>query len=219
MMTCAALFALAALQDTVPSKDLAARLNVRGALLSSEDFAGPELGAEWKRAHGSWTIVDGALRGKELAEDNHAAVLKHALPAKDVVLQFSFKFDGAKQATCSFDGKGHICRVILTPSGFSLRRDVPKNGAEKPQTLAKAELDLKPGTWHTMLIEIRGKEFLAQVDDRATAVAEHEGIALDKTTFGFPVVGDGFIVDAVRVWEAQPNPAWPAEKAKLDSKP
>jgi hypothetical protein len=218
-MTLAAVVVLLALQDPAPAKDLAARLSIRGALLYAEDFAGPELGTEWKRAHGSWTIVDGALRGKELAEDKHAAVIKHALPAKDFVLQFAFKFDGAKQATCSFDGKGHICRVILTPQGFSLRRDVPKSGAEKPQTLAKAEIELKPGTRHTMLIEIRGKEFLAQVDDLATAVGEHEGIALDKSTFGFPVSGDGFVVDSVRVWEAQPNPAWPAEKAKLGFKP
>jgi hypothetical protein len=161
-------------------------------------------------------VVDGALRGKELAADNHAAVLKRAIPAKDVVMQLSFRFDGAKQASVSFDGKGHVCRVVLTPTGFTIRRDVAKG--EKPVTLGKGAADFKPGEWHRLLIEIRGDEFLAQVDDKVWAVGQNEGIAADKSTFGFPVAGESFSVDSIRIWEALPNPAWPDEKSKLVSK-
>ncbi len=216
MMLTACVLALA-LQEA--PADLASRLSLRGKLLFSEDFGGAEVPADWKKSKGEWTIADGALRGKELAADKHAAVIKHPLPAKDFLLQFSFKLDGAKQATCSFDGKGHICRVILTPQGFTLRRDVPKNGDEKPQTLAKGAVELKAGEWHRLLIEIRGREFLAQVDDKVVAFGEHDGVALDKSTFGFPVSGESFAVDSVRLWESLPNPNWPAEKAKLAGKP
>jgi hypothetical protein len=213
MMTMMALVLV--LQDA--PADLATKLCVRGKLLLSEDFAAPELGVDWKKSKGEWAVVDGALRGKELAADAHAAVLKRALPAKDAVIQLSFRFDGAKQASVSFDGKGHVCRVILTPAGFTLRRDAAKG--EKPLPLAKAAADFKPGEWHRLLIEIRGGEFLAQVDDKTWAFGQDDGVAAEKTTFGFPVSGDSFSVDSLRIWEALPNPAWPDEKFKLPGKP
>jgi len=197
-----------------PPKDLATNLTVRGKLLCSEDFSAAELSKDWKVAKGKWEIADGALQGAELASDLHAAVLKHALPSKDVVLQFSFKFDGAKSLACSFDGKGHVCRVVLSPAGFQVRRDVAKGSGEKPVVLGKAAIDLT-GERHTMLIEILGKEMLAQVDDKVFAFGENDGVEADKKTFGFPTSGESIRIDDVRVWEATPNPDWPANKQKL----
>jgi hypothetical protein len=200
-----------------PRKDLTANLCVRGKLLFSDDFSGKELAAEWKVAKGKWEVADGALKGAELAADSHAAVLKHALPAKNFVLQFSFAFDGAKRASCSFDGKGHVCRVNLTPQGFALQRDVAKDSGEKPSALGKGTIELKAGEWHTMLVEVQGKEMLAQVDDKVFAFGEHAGVEADKTTFGFPTSGESIRVDDVRLWEATPNPDWAANKQKLAS--
>jgi hypothetical protein len=197
-----------------PRKDLAANLCVRGKLLFSDDFSAAELSKEWKIAKGKWEIADGALKGSELAADMHAAVIKHALPSKNVVLQFSFKFDGAKNLACSFDGKGHVCRVALSPAGFQLRRDVAKDSGEKPVVLGKAAIDLR-GDWHTMLVEIQGREMLAQVDDKAFAFGENEGVDAGKATFGFPSSGESVRIREIRVWEAGPNPDWPANKEKL----
>jgi len=213
------LFALPSFgQDQKPErKDLTANLCVRGKLLFSDDFSGSELSKEWKIAKGKWEILQGALRGSEIATDQHAAVIKHALPGKNVVLQFKFRFLGAKTAACSFDGKGHVCRVVLNSQGFTLRRDVAKDSGEKPATLGKGEVELKPEEWHTMLIEIQGKEMLAQVDDKVFAFGEHAGVDNDKATFGFPVSGESFVVGDVRVWEASPSPDWPANRQKLAS--
>jgi hypothetical protein len=208
---------LAGMQEAGP-KELRANLCVRGKLLFSDDFAG-ELSKEWKVAKGKWEVVEGALRGSELAADQHAAVIKHALPSKNFVLQFSFKFDGAKGAACSFDGKGHVCRVRLAPQGFTLVRDVPKDGGEKPSVLGKGAIDFKPGEWHTMLVEVQGKEMLAQVDDKVFAFGEHAGVDQEKATFGFPVTGESLAVKGVRIWEAQPNPDWAANKSKLGTTP
>jgi hypothetical protein len=200
-------------------KDLQANLSVRGKLLFSDDFQSGPLSKEWKVAKGKWEVVDGAMKGVEVAADMHAAVVKHPIAFKDIVLQFSFKLEGAKRATCSFDGKGHVCRVILSPAGFTLQKDGTKDGAEKPSQLGKGTIDLKPGAWHRMLIEIRGKEMLAQVDDQVFAFGEHAGIEQDKASFGFPVSGEALIVDDVKVWEALPNPDWSAAKEKLARKP
>ena len=56
---------------------------------------------------------------------------------------------------------------------------------------------------------------LAQVDDRAFAFGESERVSLDKKTFGFPVAGEAFIVDKIRIWEASPHPKWAESKSKL----
>jgi hypothetical protein len=199
-----------------PRKDLVANLCVRGKLLFSDDFSAAELSKEWKVAKGKWEVADGTLKGSELAADMHAAVIKHALPSKNVVLQFSFKFDGAKSLACSFDGKGHVCRVTLSPAGFQVRRDVAKDSGEKPVVLGKAAIDLK-GDWHTMLVEIQGKEILAQVDDKAFAFGENDGVDAGKATFGFPTSGESIRIREFRLWEAGPNPDWPASREKLAS--
>jgi hypothetical protein len=198
-----------------PRKDLATNLSVRGKLVFSDDFSGPELSKEWKVAKGKWEIVDGTLKGTELPSDNHAAVIKHPLPARNVVLQFSFQFNGARSLALSFDGKGHVCRVTLSPTGFQVVRNVPKDGGEKPAILGKGAIDLKAGEWHALLVEIQGREMLAQVDDKVFAFGENDGIDLQKTTFGFPTGGESIRIDDVRVWEATPNPDWPSLREKL----
>jgi len=209
------LAAAGAAQDE--AKELTANLSVRGKLAFSEDFSAKELPKDWKAGKGKWEVVDGALRGAELAADQHAAVIKHPLPGRHFILGFRFKFDGAKRAAVSFDGKGHVCRVLLTPQGFTLQKDGTKDGTEKPARLGTGTVDFKPGEWHSMLIEVQGKEMLAQVDDKVFAFGEHAGIDQDKSTFGFPVTGEGFVVDSIRVWEATPNPDWAANKQKLPS--
>lgn len=197
-------------------KDLAANLCVRGKLVFSDDFSKPELSKEWKVAKGKWELADGALKGSELASDMHAAVIKHAVPSKNLILQFSFKIEGAKGFACSFDGKGHVCRVLITSTGFQIRRDVAKGSGEKAPTLGKGEAALSEG-WHAMLIEIQGKEMLAQVDDKVFAFGENDGVDADKATFGFPTQGESIRIKDVRLWEATPNPDWSASKQKLAS--
>ena len=201
-----------------PRKDLATNLCVRGKPLFADDFAGTDLPAGWKVAKGKWTVADGVLKGSELAADMHAAVIKRALPFRNIVVQYSFKFEGAKRTALSMDGKGHVCRVTLTPQGFALQRDAAKDSGEKPTVLGKGTIEFKPGEWHTLLIEVQGKEMLAQVDDKVFAFGEHEGIDVDKASIGLPTGGESVIFDDVRAWEAQPNPDWPAAKAKLSGK-
>jgi hypothetical protein len=205
-------------QDAKPAevKDLTANLCVRGKLVFSEDFSKPELSKDWKVAKGKWEVVDGALKGSELASDMHAAVIKHAVPSKNLILQFSFNYEGAKGFSCSFDGKGHVCRVQLTPKGFQVVRNVEKGSGEKAPVLGKGEAALSDG-WHTMLVEIQGREMLAQVDDKVFAFGENEGVDADKTTFGFPTQGESIRIKDVRLWEATPNPDWAASKQKLAS--
>jgi hypothetical protein len=208
-----------------PAKDMPTLMCERGKLLFSDDFSGEKLSEEWKVALGQWEIVDGALKGVELAKDDHAAVIRHPMEYKNLIAQFCVKFDGGKATSfsCNKTGVGHVCRVSINPTGFSVNKDRPtKESKEEAKVLDTVKVELKKGEWYTVLVEILDEEMVASVttpDGRQTVTAfgEHSGVAQDKKTdFTFPVSGEAIYFDDVRVWEAQPTKKWKSTKKKLE---
>lgn len=188
----------------------------RGKLLFSDDLAQP-LSKEWKAAKGKWEVVDGAIRGSELKADLHGAVARHTVPFHNVVVQYSFKLEGAKTTTFSVNAtKGHLCRVLVTPTGFSVRKDdSDKTGPDQAAILEARTTPIKPGEWHTLVIEIQGKEMLASLDGKEVAFGEHAALDVPKANFGLTVAGESVSFKNLRVWEAQPSKGWEAAKARL----
>src|ERR1019366_6860037 len=93
-------------------------------------------------------------------------------------------------------------------------RDKPnEKSAEKAAVLDTQILDLKPGEWHTALIEVGGKTIVATIDGKVVAFGSHDAIDVDKTVFAFPVIGEGISLKAIHVWDATP-PADPAAALK-----
>lgn len=182
-------------------------LGEKGKVLFSDTFERTELGAEWAAAKGSWAVADGVLKGVEKAEDSHAAVLKHKIELKDFIAQFSFRFDGGKTTAFSLNGKGgHICRVMITPTGYSLKKDKPnKNSTEAGATLGTSKIEFKPGQWYTMLVEISGKKISAQVSGTDPVCGEHDGIDVPKLDVALPVGGEGVSFDNLTIWELTPK--------------
>jgi len=219
MLSCFAIFA-APLAGAEPAGDLTPVMTKRGKLLLSEDFAGGSIPSEWKVGKGTWEVKDGALKGREVAADQHAATIRRPLDLKNAIFQFSFKFDGGKTTHLSLnDSKGHVCRVTISEQGFQVRKDKPSKASdEKAELLASSQVPFKAGEWYTMLIELSGNELLAQVNDAHHAFGSAPGLERPKTNFGFPAAGDGIWFDNVKVWEAETNPAWPTAKAKLAAK-
>lgn len=179
----------------------------RGKLLVSDDFAGNALASEWRAAKGKWEVADGSARGAELKEDMHAAVIRRKVEFHDAVFQFSFRLGGAKATSLSLnDNKGHVCRVVINPSGFT----VVKDKSNKTSTDKSAQLDIQrvtitPETWHTMIVEVSGQRMLARLDNGATAYGEHAGIDVDKNDIGFTVGGQSTSFRNLRVWAAMPK--------------
>lgn len=208
-----------AIATALQAEDLKPVMCERGKLLLSEDFATGPLGADWRVLKGKWEIADGALKGAELASDSHAAVLGRDLKCRNLIAQFSFKFDGAKSAAFSLNfAKGHVCRIAITPAGFTVQKDkAGKNTEDKAAKLDTVKCAFAPGEWHTMLVEVCGKEMLACVDGKLAAFGAHDGIDVDKTSVRFPVVGDSVFIKNVRIWEAQPASGWEAAKKKLEA--
>lgn len=183
--------------------ELKPTLGERGKLIYSDDFERAEVGAEWTAPKGTWSIAAGVLKGVEKTEDTHAAVLKHKIELKDFVAQFSFRFDGGKSTAFSINGKGgHICRVAVTPTGLSVRKDKPnKKSTETGAVLGTANAIFNAGQWYTMLVEVRGKNFIAQATGAAPVGGEHDGIDIPKLDIAFPVGGDGVSFDNLKIWE------------------
>lgn len=193
-------------------------LAVPGKLLLSDDL-NADLGKDWKAAKGKWEVVEGAVRGSELKADMHGAVARRNVTIKDAVIEYSFKIDGTKQTTLSLNGaKGHVCRVIVRPTGISVQKDDQdgKDGPDKAVPLDTAEVTVKPGEWHTLVVELRGPDILATLDGKHTAFGSHAAIDVEKTNLGFTVAGEFASFRGLRVWDSTGTQKdWDATKAKL----
>lgn len=190
----------------------------RGKLLISEDFDKP-LGPAWKAAKGKWEVANGALRGEELPADKHGAVVRTNVKLRNVVVQYSFKLDGAKMTTFSInDAKGHNSRVLINGESFTARKDDHDHaGPDQAVLLQTVKTPVAAGEWHTLVIEIHGGEFLARLNGKQVAYGSHEQIDVAKTNVGLTVAGASASFKELRIWEATPKSDWASTKAKLAS--
>jgi len=201
-----------------PPKDMKTFMCKRGRLLFADDFSNGTLSDEWKILKGKWDIVGGALRGVELAEDDHAAVLKHDMTFRNLIVQFSFRFDGGKAMSFAFNNQnGHVCRLSITPNGFTVRKDKPRReSTEEGKNLDTCSVELEQGRWYTILLEMYEGQMLAYLNERYFALGEHEAIDVEKANFTLTVSGEGILFDDIRVWEALPNKRWKSTRKKFE---
>lgn len=206
---------LLSLQAADPTPQIAER----GKLVLSDDFNQSLDTKSWNVAKGKWEIADGALKGAEVKTDNHPGVVRHALAVGDCIIQYDVKLDGAKSTTLSVNTpKGHLCRVLINPTGFSAQKDDSDHeGPDKAVLFGRRALDFKPGQWHTVLAEIVGDTLVATVDGGNPIAGSQEMISQKKGNFGFTISGETVSVRNVRVWEATARSNSAEVKAKLIS--
>lgn len=221
-LTCATMLALTQLHAADP-KTL---MTERGKMLFSEDFAKPIQKAKmekskaptagWRVAKGKWENLDGALKGTEIKADMHGAVARYPLEFKDVIIQYDVRVDGCKMTTLSInDAKEHVCRVLINKDGFTAQKDDHDHaGPDKAVKFGTAKMDIKPGEWKTVVMELKGKEMVAHIDGKAVAGAD-DMIDVSKANFGFTVSGESASFRNLKVWEALPNDGWSKTKSKL----
>ena len=190
-----------------------------GKLLFSDDLSGKP-GPAWRVAKGKWESADGGLRAGELKADMHGAVMRHIMPFRNAVIQYSFRLDGARQTTLSINAaKGHLCRVLINADGFTVRKDDSDHaGPDRPVVFETKKTSIKPGTWHTLVVELYGKEMVATLDGEHVAFGGHDALDADKANLGLTVAGESAAFKDLRVWEASANKTWDATKAKLRAK-
>lgn len=172
-------------------------------------------GAPWRAAKGQWEVADGAWRGSEKAEDNHGAVIRLPNKLPDFVIEYEFKFEGAKSTTLSINAvKDHMARISITPNAVTVQRDDNDHeGPDKAVVFARFPAQLSSG-WHKVRMEMVGDTLLGQVDELA-AWGSNDLFKQERANPGFTVAGQSVAFRNLKISEATLNPAWDSVKATL----
>lgn len=175
----------------------------------------------WRMTPGKWEFSENGLTGVEVAADDHAAVMKQALPLKDVIIEFDVLLGETKSAMFGIDdAKDHVCRVTLTKSSFQARKDDNDHeGSDVAKPFNSISEDFETDEWHTVRIELLGEEMLAQTGDYIS-LGTDPLLATEKAKWGFIVSGEQAGFRDLTIWEALPNEEWekagPRLRRKLD---
>lgn len=170
----------------------------------------------WKAVKGKWELVDGALRGSELMADKHGAVTRLPIRLEDFVLEYEFKFEGARVTSLSINAvKDHMARISISPFMVTFQRDDNDHqGPDKAVLFARFKVDLKSGVWHKVRLEMVGDSMYGQVDDWK-AWGASELFKTPKTAPGFTVAGESVDFRNLIIREASLNPGWKVIRSSL----
>lgn len=172
-------------------------------------------GAPWKAAKGKWELVEGVTRGSELEADKHGAVTRLPNKLQDFVVEYEFKFEGARSTSLSINAvKDHMARISITPKSVAIQRDDNDHeGPDKAVVFARFPTELAPG-WHKVRMEMVGDTMLGKVDD-LVAWGTSDLFKTEKAAPGFTVAGQSVDFRNLTIREATLNPAWEEVKATL----
>lgn len=152
----------------------------------SEDFQ--TLGKEWKSNLGTWTAKEGVLRGFQSGKRNHGPSLNRRIDQRNFRLEWEFRMEGK----AAFSGlgfnrstKGHLLHLVTGRKGVKLIAH-PGEGEETVYPIQDAQ-PLSANEWHHAVLEIRGPNFLLEINGRKLS-AEHPCIAEVKGTL---ILGGG----------------------------
>lgn len=182
--------------------DLQPKLAKPGKVTVEDHFA--SLSKDWRPAKGAWTVQEGTLVGKEKAEDKHAAVCALNVPNHDSIIRFSFKLDGAKGLSLSYNhAKGHLFRVKVSPGSVSVATDKDKKDpASKAIPLGETKTKFEAGQWYTMQVEVQGQKVVVQTDNGVLIEGTHPSLDVDKPGYRFVTTGESLALADVKAWEA-----------------
>ncbi len=165
--------------------------------VSADDFSKAELSKKWAAAKGAWSVIDGSLKGAEIASDKHAAVLTYKMPHTDSALRLSFQLAGSKGFHLSFNHpKGHLFRIMVTEKDALIRTDKDKKDpASKSVAMDKKPGKFEQGKWYTLLCETKGDHVAVQFDNGVKLEGSHESLTKKKTGYRLIVKGEGVLFD------------------------
>ena len=170
----------------------------------------------WQSGKGKWEIKDGVLIGAEKPEEHHGGMLtKPGLAFHNAAIAVSFRLDGARGITLDANSQALGRIIAVTVSSTSLKLSVSLSGGDKMEVLDTVPLNLEPGTWRTLVLEMQGKDVLASIDGKQIVFGANERVDVNKTSVQLRVGGESVAFRNLRVWETEPSDAWDATKAKL----
>jgi hypothetical protein len=169
----------------------------------------------WKAAKGKWELVEGVMRGAELEADKHGAVTRLPNKLQNFVIEYEFKFAGARSTSLSINAiKDHMARIMITPKSVAIQKDDNDHeGPDKAVVFARFPAELGDG-WHKVRLEMVDDTMLGKVDD-LVAWGANDLFKTEKAAPGFTVAGQSVDFRNLTIREATLNPAWEDVKAHL----
>ena len=194
---------------------------LRGPLLWEEPFSNGAWSKEWSRYKGNFVVEKDALKVAEVPTDGHLPTMTRSFKESNVVIQFAFKFEGAKWLGIQLDDasneqkKEHVAQLTIQPDGFRVEKMTGFGPTTKNFVLDQKKMKFEPGTWHTIVWEIQGDEMMATVDDKEMALVKAEGMTLVRTRLQLVSSGEWAWFDEIKVWKGETDPKWPKKRAVL----
>jgi hypothetical protein len=188
----------------------------RGELLWEEKFEGGAWSKEWNRYKGNFVVEGDAVKSAELAADGHHPAMSRKLGGdNNVIIQFSFKDDGAPWLGFSLDDKEHVARLIFNPDQFKIVKMSGTGPTTKGTDVDSKRMKLSDGAWHTVVWEIYGDEMVATIDDQQMVLGKAEGMTPTRSRCELINGGQWAWYKDIKVWKAEADDKWPAKRAQL----
>ncbi len=189
----------------------------KGELLWEEKWEGTEWPKDWNKGKGNWVVDSGQLKSAELPADAHQAYSSHPVKEINAIIQFSFKFDGAKGLGAFFDGPGkHISALSFNPDGFGIRKMSGIGPTTKSTEVDSGKAKLGDGNWHTVVWEIYDKEMVATIDDKEMVLGKADDLDQERAHLELNSSGGQWaLFKDVKVWKAELDDKWPQKRAVL----
>lgn len=212
----------------------------RGKLIYEENFAKPlppPVGSTanfasgfkgWRcnvvERGGHWEVAEGVFTGSENPKVSHPATASYGFDFKNVVIQCEVRLndvplEGRKARSFSIrttDDKDYVCSILLNESGMRIQKDDNDHaGPDKAVPLGQLKTPIKLGERQQVTFEILGDEMVGTLNGKSLT-GNHPLITSQKRSVMFVsgVVGS---VRNLKIWEAEANPDWAKNKAKLEA--
>ena len=188
----------------------------KGELLWEEKWDETEWPKDWNKGKGNWQIESGQLKAAELPADAHHAYNQRKITAINVVIQFSFKLDGAKWMGGFFDGKEHVSALQINADGFNIKKMSGIGPTSKSTEIDSSKAKLNDGAWHTVVWEIYDKEMVATIDDKDMVIARADDLSADRSHLELNTGGGQWaLFRDVKIWTAELDDKWPQKRAVI----
>ncbi len=218
-----ALFQTASAQEAKGKKpaDPKTWMSLRGALLWEEHFENGAYNKEWSRYKGSYTVEKGQLKVGEIPGDGHLPTMTRSFKESNVVIQFGFKFEGARMLGFQLDDatneqkKEHVAQLTIQPDGFRIEKMTGFGPTTQNSIIDQKKMKFEPGAWHSIVFEIQGDEMVAVVDDEEMAIGKATGMTLVRSRIQLVSAGDFAWYKDIKVWKAEPDPKWAKKRAAI----
>jgi hypothetical protein len=188
----------------------------RGELLWEEKFDEGKWSKEWNKYKGNYVVEGDAVKSAEIAADGHHPAMSRKLGGdNNVVIQFSFKSDGAPWMGFALDDKEHVARLILNPDQFKIVKMSGTGPTTKGSDVDSKRMKLNDGAWHTVVWEIFGDEMVATIDDQQMVLGKAEGMTPTRSRCELINGGQWAWYRDIKVWKAEADDKWPQKRAQL----